>query len=280
MREVKLEDLKKELGALFEDAIEEVVEDTIEKMEGVEGNEEVISDTTPSAEETKDNSASTVSDGGVFTAESDEQTENAMLEEIMLNKVEDIFSADNEEKGESQTIEKETDKPSSKFKSVEELEKAYNSLEKEFTKRCQKLSQLEKEMKVMKTETPEQWKAKVDKFFGETPDAKAFAKEMAEVISNDTSLRSRADCLEVALSRVLMKKYRSPKDLATDEEFLKEHILGSDFVKKAVIDRYMKDLRDGKPPVLMSRAGQNTVAPRNKPKTIADAGKLFQQNNR
>ena len=29
----------------------------------------------------------------------------------------------------------------------------------------------------MKTETPEQWKAKVDKFFGETPDAKAFAKE-------------------------------------------------------------------------------------------------------
>ena len=107
MREVKLEDLKKELGALFEDAIEEVVEDTIEKMEGVEGNEEVISDTTLSVEETKDNLASTVSDGGVFTAESDEQTENAMLEEIMLNKVEDIFSADKIEKGESQTIEKE-----------------------------------------------------------------------------------------------------------------------------------------------------------------------------
>ena len=76
MREVKLEDLKKELGALFEDAIEEVVEDTVEKMEGVEGNEEVISDTTLSVEETKDNLASTVSDGGVFTAETDEQTEN------------------------------------------------------------------------------------------------------------------------------------------------------------------------------------------------------------
>ena len=77
-----------------------------------------------------------------------------------------------------------------------------------------------------------------------------------------------------------MEKYRSPKELATDEEFLREHILSSDFVKKAVIDGYMKDLRDGKPPVLISKAGQNTVAPRNKPKTIADAGRLFQQNNR
>ena len=259
MKTVKLEELRKELGNLFEDTIEEVVEEIMENSAPIPATED----------STKDISANIVNSDGAFIAEE-------------YNNGEDILSAEeNIENGESQEIQKkETEKPSSKFKSVEELEKAYNSLEKEFTKRCQRLAQLEKEVDKAKVETPEQWKAKVDKFFVETPDAKGFAREMAEEIGRDSTLRARHDCLEVALARVLMSKYRSPKDLATDEEFLKEHILGSDFVKKAVIDRYMKDLRDGKPPVLMSKSGQNTVAPRNKPKTIADAGRLFQQNNR
>ncbi|MBR2485113.1 MAG: hypothetical protein IKB54_02010, partial [Clostridia bacterium] len=167
-----------------------------------------------------------------------------------------------------------------KFKSVEELEKAYESLEKEFTRRSQRLAKLEKEMKQDKVETDAEWKAKVDKFFTENPSAKPFAKQMSDEIIRDNTLRSRSDCLETALTRVLLEAYRAPKDLATDEDFLKEHILGSDFVKKAVIEGYMKDLREGKPPVLISARGQNTIAPRSKPKTIEEAGKMFRQNNR
>ena len=263
MRSIKLEDLKKELNGLFEEAIEEVAEEIVR-------DEEVIADKT-ATENTEENTASTFDEGAASKITATNVAEKVIEEEI--------FNENNIEAGESQKIE-EADKPTSKFKSVEELEKAYSSLEKEFTKRCQRLAQLEKEMSESRTETPEQWKAKVDKFFVETPSAKAFAREMAEVISSDSSLRARKDCLEAALNKVLMEKYRSPKELATDEEFLREHILSSDFVKKAVIDGYMKDLRDGKPPVLISKAGQNTVAPRNKPKTIADAGRLFQQNNR
>lgn len=267
MKSIKLEELKKELCDLFEDKVEEKVDEILD--EAINENE--------IQESTEDIGQSTADNGGVFT-DQNETEENIlpMVEEIVA---EDIFSKETEEKGESQEIQKEADKPS-KFKSVEELEKAYNSLQKEFTKRCQKLAQLEREMSASKVETPEQWKTKVDKFFVETPDAKRFAREIAEEISKDNRLRTRSDCLEVALSRVLMGKYRRPEDLATDEDFLREHILGSDFVKKAVIDRYMKDLREGKPPVLISRAGQNTVAPRNKPKTIADAGRLFQQHNK
>ncbi len=269
MRNVKLEDLKKEIGDLFEDTVEEVIDSVVAK----DANACTVN------QNTNDSCEDAVSSDGVFIADNEETAEMALpIEDVS---VEDIFSTQPEENGESQTIQPiETDKPSSKFKSVEELEKAYNSLEKEFTKRCQKLAQLEKEMSEGRVDTPDKWKAKVDKFFSETPEAKTFAREMALEISHDNTLRSRKDCLEVALNRVLVKKYRNPKDLATDEEFLMEHIIGSDFVKKAVIDRYMKDLRDGKPPVLMSRAGQNTVAPRNKPKTIADAGRLFQQNNK
>lgn len=194
-------------------------------------------------------------------------------------------SADDENEGEipednKTEIEGEEQSKPKKFKSVEELERAYESLEKEFTRRSQRLAKLEKEMKQDKVETDAEWKAKVDKFFSENPSAKPFAKQMSDQIIRDNTLRGRSDCLEIALTRVLLEAYRAPKDLATDEDFLKEHILGSDFVKKAVIEGYMKDLREGKPPVLISARGQNTVAPRSKPKTIEEAGKMFRQNNR
>ncbi len=180
--------------------------------------------------------------------------------------------------GENTTEQDETDlAPSSKFKSVEELEKAYNALEKEFTRRCQRLAKLEKACQ--KTEEKGEWKVQVDKFFTETPDAKKYARDIATEIAKDTSLRSRSNPLEVALNRVLLSK-KTPSDLAKDEDFLQEYILSSDFVKKAVIHGYMKDLQAGKPPVLMTKLGQNTVAPQSKPTTIEEAGRMFRQHNK
>lgn len=178
----------------------------------------------------------------------------------------------------------ETAETSSKFKSVEDLEKAYLALQKEFTRRCQRLSKLEKELNekasVEREETPEEWKGKVDKFFNENPHAKPFARAIAEEIIRDGSLRKRKDCLETALTRVLVNTYKAPKDLATDQEFLNTHVLKSDYVKKTVIEDYLKGLRAGKPPILMGEKGQNTVAPRNNPKTIEEAGKMFCQKHR
>ncbi len=224
-------------------------------------------------------------DGERVANERTANTENEVVdkEEILDVLQEEVFTQQDEQ-GEipedtQQENKEQKKKPSSKFKSVEELEKAYNNLEKEFTRRSQRLSKLEKELGEKVTETPEIWKAKVDKFFSETPSAKKFAKEIAGEIAKDNTLRSRDDCLEVALNRVLLNTVKTPQDYATDEEFLKQHILGSDFVKKAVIEGYMKDLREGKPPVLMSRSGQNTVAPQKKPKTIEEAGKMFRKYN-
>ena len=250
MKTLKLHELKDQLEEILD-----LVENDEEQEENIDKN--------------------TVYLDGVSTPES--QVEEMVVAENQ--------SADDENEGEipednKTEIEGEEQSKPKKFKSVEELEKAYESLEKEFTRRSQRLAKLEKEMKQDKVETDAEWKAKVDKFFSENPSAKPFAKQMSDEIIRDNTLRSRSDCLETALTRVLLEAYRAPKDLATDEDFLKEHILGSDFVKKAVIEGYMKDLREGKPPVLISARGQNTVAPRSKPKTIEEAGKMFRQNNR
>ena len=246
------------------------------KLHEIKDQLEEILDLVENDQEQEENiDKNTVYLDGVSTPESQE-------EEMV---VAENQSADDENEGETPEdnkteIEGEEQSKPKKFKSVEELEKAYESLEKEFTRRSQRLAKLEKEMKQDKVETDAEWKAKVDKFFSENPSAKPFAKQMSDQIIRDNTLRGRSDCLEIALTRVLLEAYRAPKDLATDEDFLKEHILGSDFVKKAVIEGYMKDLREGKPPVLISARGQNTVAPRSKPKTIEEAGKMFRQNNR
>ena len=250
MKTLKLHELKDQLEEILD-----LVENDQEQEENIDKN--------------------TVYLDGVSTPESQE-------EEMV---VAENQSADDENEGEipednKTEIEGEEQSKPKKFKSVEELEKAYESLEKEFTRRSQRLAKLEKEMKQDKVETDAEWKAKVDKFFSENPSAKPFAKQMSDEIIRDNTLRGRSDCLEIALTRVLLEAYRAPKDLATDEDFLKEHILGSDFVKKAVIEGYMKDLREGKPPVLISARGQNTIAPKSKPKTIEEAGKMFRQNNR
>lgn len=187
-------------------------------------------------------------------------------------------------KKEDITEKTEAGKPSSsKFKNPEELLRAYSELEKEFTRRSQRLAKLENELAQKSVTSPhseEEWKQTVDKFFERTPAAKPFAGEIAREILADEELKSRSDCLDTALTRVLLKRYRAPDELLSDGQFLKEHVLKSDAVKRSVIEDYIRGLREGVPPVVMSDGGEIAVAPRNKPRTLEEAGRLFAKNNK
>jgi len=165
-----------------------------------------------------------------------------------------------------------------KFKNPQELLRAYGELEKEFTRRSQRLKELENGKHAPKTE--EDWKESVDKFFEEIPAAKAFAKDMAKVIISDPALKEQDDCLKVALLRVLTDKFRTPEQLMNDGEFLKNYVLGSDAVRNAVIADYMGELRRDMPPKTLLNGGLQCVAPKVKPKTIEEAGFLFLKNNK
>ncbi len=165
-----------------------------------------------------------------------------------------------------------------KFKNPQELLRAYGELEKEFTRRSQRLKELENGKQAPKTE--EDWRQSVDKFFEEIPAAKAFAKDMAKVIISDPALKEQDDCLKVALLRVLTDKFRTPEQLMNDGEFLKNYVLGSDAVRNAVIADYMGELRRDMPPKTLANGGLQCVAPKVKPKTIEEAGFLFLKNNK
>ncbi|MDE6302888.1 MAG: hypothetical protein K2M36_04820, partial [Clostridia bacterium] len=165
-----------------------------------------------------------------------------------------------------------------KFKNPQELLKAYGELEKEFTRRSQRLKELESGKQPVKSE--EDWKCAVDKFFNQIPAAKAFAKDIANEIIKNPELKEDANCLNVALVRVLADKFRTPEQLMQDGQFLNDYVLSSEKVRDAIIADYLDGVRGGMPPHTLSRGGLQCVAPKVKPRTIEEAGFMFLKNNK
>ena len=167
-----------------------------------------------------------------------------------------------------------------KFKNPEELLKAYQELEKEFTKKSQKLSKLEAladgENQVFDDES---FKVAADKFFENTPSAKPFAKDIALKIIENPELKKDKNCLSVALMQVLIDQFRTPEQLMQDGQFLNDYVLSSSKVKDAIIGAYLKDIRDGQPPATLSGDGLQCVAPSKKIRSIEEAGRMFLKNN-
>lgn len=176
-----------------------------------------------------------------------------------------------------------------KFKNPQELLRAYGELEKEFTRRSQKLKELENEIAQTRSadagemtdeEMQAQWKASVDKFFEQTPSAKVFAKDIAKKIIDNPMLKDDPNCLQIALNQVLIDKFRTPEQLVNDGQFLDEYVFSSNAIRDKIIARYLDDVRGGQPPITLVDGGLGTVAPNCRPKSIQEAGYMFLKNNK
>lgn len=198
-------------------------------------------------------------------------------EDINNNEQNDVPSINAEEvEGED---EKDNKQSFGKFKNPQELLRAYGELEREFTKKSQRLKQLEREAQEPFS-TEEEWKEAVDNFFEKTPSAKAFAKDIANEILSKPELKKDKNCLDIALTRVLIGKFKTPEELMSDGQFLDNYVLCSDRVKDAIIAKYLDEVREGQPPKTLSSGGLQCVAPNRKPKTIEEAGAMFLKNNK
>lgn len=167
-----------------------------------------------------------------------------------------------------------------KFKNPEELLKAYNELEKEFTRRSQKLKELQKMDSEKQSTSKESWQEKVDKFFAKTPSAKAFAKDIAQKLLDNPSLKDSDDCLNVALNQVLLDNFRTPDEMLNDGQFLDTYVFSSKKIRDRIIADYLDDVRAITPPTTLMSGGVNVIAPSSRPRSIQEAGELFLKNNK
>ena len=168
-----------------------------------------------------------------------------------------------------------------KFKTVEALSKAYENLEKEFTKKCQKLNELicENNKEELPQYKQEDWLNKVSKFIAENKNAKNYTKEIADVLINDETLAKKEDALTLAYSKVLDENFKTKEELINDSNFLNEYVFNNEQIKNKIIEDYINNLNNNKSvPLIASLNGTSSVSsPKFMPKSLTEAGRYAEQ---
>lgn len=174
----------------------------------------------------------------------------------------------------------ETGSSINKFKSYQELEKAYVNLEKEFTKKCQALKEMKEQVSdnATKQVVPQYelagWEQKVEKFFENNPNAKQFAMQISNVIKSDKVLARSENSLEKAFDVVKANNFKTREEMLQDEEFVENYILKNSSIKDKVLEEYLSNIMSSKSATLMSGFGGGNVmlTPKKKPTSLKEAG--------
>lgn len=177
-----------------------------------------------------------------------------------------------------------------KFKSVQALMDAYNSLQSEFTKKCQLLKSYEKdktddsckEKKIEKQEdemvgsAPQEKEEVSDEevinlFLSHNEEAKGYANEIKERFGllEPTQKSPRVAWADVILSHL-------KEGDKTSDPIINQYVLSDENVRNKIIEKYLIDLSNQKPPItITSRSGDRVsgVKP-DTPKTLAEAKRL------
>ena len=170
-----------------------------------------------------------------------------------------------------------------KFKDADSLYSSYVELEKEFTKKSQLLSELQKSVSDNANKVPfyrtEDWQGEVDMYMKDKPYAETFAKEVAKTLMQDEDLAKEANCLDLAYNKVLANHYKSVEEIAKDKDFLNNHIFNNEEVKSKILNDYLSGLKHNTtPPIVLNTKGDSVgVISPTKPKNLYEARKLVEQ---
>lgn len=160
-----------------------------------------------------------------------------------------------------------------KFKDANALLEAYNNLEKEFTKKCQRLSELEKDKIKEEEELDKKVEEKLALFLSSNGEATNYKDELVEKVKSDDSLKKMDDPFSYVWAEMVFDKIKNQK---TSDEAVKNYILGNENLKNAVIESYINQLSENKSPIIISSNGNRvaTVATQN-PANLDDAKKYL-----
>lgn len=195
---------------------------------------------------------------------------------------------ENEESG--TTLDTESSSGSlGKFKDAENVLKAYNNLQAEFTKKCQKLSEVSKRLEDLESLQQKQkaehspvykndeWKQNVSAFLTQNSEAKEYAEDICNEILKDEKLQSSADALELAWARVMKKEYASPKSLASDDNFINNQIINQEQVRQRVLNEYFTNIQKTKTPPVIAGSGVVTSSYAKEPTTMQEAKQMVEK---
>lgn len=156
-----------------------------------------------------------------------------------------------EEKGAESEVGSQTRAELGKFKSVGDLMDAYNSLQSEFTKKCQLLSQM------LKDKTDENQKDinedDFDAFLKDNGGAENYADEIKNLVKENHS-----SSFEDAWGRVILNKIKN-EDYSSDP-LINGYVLSNEELKNRVIQDYLERLKGLSQPYIMTSSKGERVS--------------------
>lgn len=162
-----------------------------------------------------------------------------------------------------------------KFKDATSLLEAYQNLESEFTRKCQKLSELQKENEKLSSGAEAETYLSVDDFVSRNADMDKYKKDIEEICKFD-EVKDLPNKYQVAYLIARQSQEKSAK-LLNDPEFLDEQIKNNDSVKDKIICNYLSEINS--PQSLSNLSGSSSgiyLTPKAAaPKTIREAGEIF-----
>ena len=145
-----------------------------------------------------------------------------------------------------------------KFKSAESLYEGYQQLQKEFTKKCQVLKELENRVGDNKHI--------LDKMIEVNPELGQFADELKNV--------SDVSGISLKLAELLAGKINEPCNIINDEDFLNNYVYQNEGIINKIVSDYLDSLVSIKIPQKISKGGNSYVSPTYRPRTLNEAGKM------
>lgn len=166
-----------------------------------------------------------------------------------------------------------------KFKDVSSLLTAYNNLQAEFTKKCQKLSEISKKScdnsENSLPQQKSQWAEKFNNFLSANQDAKEYSKEISTLLINNTELLNSENALEKAWTKVLMNNLSNLKQQMQNTNYLTQLVLNNAEVKDNIIKNYVEGVKEKHSPNLInSKSGAFTISKNSSVSTLEDASRL------
>lgn len=161
-----------------------------------------------------------------------------------------------------------------KFKSAEALLEAYKALEAEFTRKSQRLSELEKEKAEAAIVDEKKVEDELNMFLSKNSEAVPFAEQLK---AKSLAEGGRVDFENIFTSVAVANLAGGGSKL--DNPIIKKYVVQDDELRNYVIETYMKELKNNQPPYLISgdRGEKVTVQKSVTPASLTDAKRLIEE---
>lgn len=161
-----------------------------------------------------------------------------------------------------------------KFKDAQTLLDAYNSLQAEFTRKSQKLAELQKELEQNAVFSKSD---SLEEVLDDTTDLEKYKKEVTEILDNNSDLSSLPNKNHVAL-KIIKEAERKTAETLNNPEYVDKYIESNEKVKEKIISNYLSSLNEtsAAPKVISGNSSNIYFSPSlEMPKTLKDAGDIL-----